>query len=155
MRRGLFFLLWFQGLFCCRCCLQAFLCVGFLAVGVFGFLRSSKALKNCSVGVLNLGVIWKLSSMSVCSLVVQGSGLGVLLHRCSKLNDSKGVVSGMVGSPTILRDNGFSLKSLSSGSWNSPLHRAILASLSCVQRWSKGSSAELVLRLIKFSNDEN
>ena len=108
--------------------------VGFLAVGVFGFLRSSKALKNCSVGALNLGVIWKLSSMSVCSLVVQGLGVGVLLHRCSKLNDSKGVVSGMVGSPTILQDNGFSLKSLLSGSQNSTLHHAILASLSCVQR---------------------
>ena len=72
--------------------------------------------------------------MSVCSLVVCGSGVGVLLHRCLKLNDSKGVVSSMVGSPTILWDNGFSLESLLSGSQNSPLHCAILASLSCVQQ---------------------
>ena len=90
--------------------------VGFLAVGVSGFLCSNRASKNRSVGALNSGVIWKLSSVSVCSLVVQGSGVGVLLHRCLKLNDSKGVVSGTVGSPTILRDNGFSLESLSSGS---------------------------------------
>ena len=76
--------------------------VGFLAVGVSGFLHSNKASKNCSVGVLNSGVVWKLFSVSVCSLVVWGSGVGVLLHRCLKLNDSKGVVSGMVGSLTML-----------------------------------------------------
>ena len=119
--------------------------VGFLKVGVTGFLHSNKASKNRSVGVLNLGVVWKLSSMSVCSLVVQGSGVGVLLHRCMKLNDLKGVISGTVGLPTILRDKGFSSESLSSGSRNSPLCHAVLASLSCVQRWSKGSSSELVL----------
>ena len=61
------------------------------------------------------------------------------------MNDSKGVVSGTVGSLTMLRDKGSSLESLSSGSLNSPLRHAVLVSLTCVQRWSKGLSAELVL----------
>ena len=57
--------------------------------------------------------------MSVCSFgVVQGSGVGIFLHKCSKLNDSKGVVPVTVGSLTILRDRGFSSESLSSSSQN-------------------------------------
>ena len=81
--------------------------------------------------------------------------MGVLLHRCLKLNDLKGVVSSTVGSPTRLRDKGSSSELLSLGSRNKPLRHAVLASWSCVQRWSKGSAAELVLRLVKSSNNED
>ena len=44
--------------------------------------------------------------MSVCSLVIRGSGVGVLLHKCSRLNGSKGVVSCTLGSLTRLWDSG-------------------------------------------------
>ena len=81
--------------------------------------------------------------------------MGVLLHRCSKLNNSKGVISSTVGSLTRLRDKGSSSESLSLGSRKSPLRCAVLVSWSCVQRWSKGSAAELVLRLVKSSNNED
>ena len=80
--------------------------------------------------------------MSVCSLVVRGSGVGVLLHRCSRLNGSKGVVSCTLSSPTKLRDSG-SLSELSLfGSRNSPHLRAVVAFWSCVQKWSKGLFSE-------------
>ena len=58
--------------------------------------------------------------------VVRGSGVGVVLHACSKA-----VVGsrGTLGSPTRLRDNGFSSgslsESLSSGSVNHPLGLAV------------------------------
>ena len=123
----------------------------FFAVVVAGsdFLCSNNASKNRSVGALNSGVIWKLSSVSVCSRVVRGSGVGVFLHRCSRLNGSKGVGSCTLGSPTKLQDSRSSSESSSFGSRNSPHRRAVVAFLqSCVQKWSKGSlAAELMLRL--------
>ena len=125
--------------------LSSIIFVSFLMIGVSGFLCSSKVLKNHSVGALSSGVIWKLSSISVCSLVVQGLGVGDLLHRCSKLNDSKGVVSCTVGLPTRLQDRGSSSESFLFGSQKSPRRRAVVASWSCVQRWSKGLAAKLVL----------
>ena len=71
-------------------------------------------------------MVWKLSSVSV----VWGSGVGVVLHSCSRF-----VVGGrgMLGSPTILLDKGFlseSLlsESLSSGSVNHPLRLAVVVS---------------------------
>ena len=114
-----------------------------------GFLCSSSASKNRSVGALNSGVVWKLSSVSVCSRVVRGSRVGAFLHRCSRLNGSKGVGSCTLGSPTKLQDSGSSSESFSVGGRNSPRLRAVMAFLqSCVQQWSKGSLvAKLVLRL--------
>ena len=111
--------------------LLSFILIGFLmtAVVISGFICSRSASKNRSVGAPNSGVIWKLSSMSVCSLVVWGSGVGVLLHRCSRLNGSKGVVSCMLGSPTRLRDNGSSSESSSFRSRNSPRLRAVVVFL--------------------------
>ena len=79
-----------------------------VVIVVSGFLCSSSASKNHSVGALSSGVVWKLSSVLVCSRVVHGSGVGVFLHKCSRLNGSKGVGSWMLGSPTRLRDNGSS-----------------------------------------------
>ena len=123
----------------------------FLVVAVIasGFLCSRSTSKNHSVGALSSGVVWKLSSVSVCSLVVRGSGVGVFLHRCSRLNSSKGVGSCILGSPTRLWDNRSSSESSSFGGRNKPRRRAVMAFLrSCVQRWSKGLFAvKLVLRL--------
>ena len=108
-----------------------FIFVGFLmtAVVVSGFLCSRSASKNHSVSALNSGVVWKLSSMSVCSLVVRGSGVGVFLHRCSRLNGSKGAVSCTLGSLTRLRDSGSSSESSLFKSQNSPCLRAVVAFL--------------------------
>ena len=130
--------------------LSSTILVGFLVAGVSGFLCSNKASKNRSVGALSLGVVWKLSSVLVCSFVFWGLGVRDLLHRCSKLNDLKGVVSCTVGSPTRLQDKGSSSESLSLGSRKSPRHHAVLVSWSCVQRWSKGSVAKLVLQLVSL-----
>ena len=58
--------------------------------------------------------------------MVRGSGVGVFLHRCSRLNGSKGVGSCMLGSPTRLQDNGSSLESSSFGNRNKPRFRAIM-----------------------------
>ena len=68
--------------------------------------------------------------------VVQGSGVGVVLH-----NRSRFIVGGwgILGSPTRLLDRGSSSESLLSGSVNHPLRRAVVVSGSCIQRWSKGS----------------
>ena len=120
-----------------------------VVVVVSGFLCSSSALKNRSVGTLSSRVIWKLSSVSICSRVVHGSGVGAFLHRCSRLNGSKGVGSCILGSPTRLRDNGSLSESSLFGGQNRPRRRAVMVSLwSCVQRWSKGSFVvKLVLRL--------
>ena len=59
--------------------------------------------------------------------VVRGSGVGVVLHNCSRVV----VGRGMLGSPTRLRDNGFSSsslsESLSSGSVNHPVRLAVFS----------------------------
>ena len=64
-------------------------------------------------------MVWKLSSVSV----VRGSGVGVVLHSCSRF-----IVGGwgMLGSPTILLDKGFLSESLLSGSVNHPLRLAVV-----------------------------
>ena len=105
----------------CVCSVAHCLCFGF---GVVGLRVSRSAWKNCSVGALSSGVVWKLSSVSV----VRGSGVGVILHSRSRF-----VVGGwgMLGSPTILLDKGFlseSLlsESLLSGSVNHPLRLAVV-----------------------------
>ena len=59
--------------------------------------------------------------------MIRGLGVGVLLHRCSRLNGLKGVVSCMLGSPTKLQDSGSSSESSSFGSQNSPCLHAIVA----------------------------
>ena len=71
----------------------------------------------------------QLIVVSVCSLVIQGLGVGVLLHKCSRLNGSKGVVSCTLGLLTKLRDSGSLSESSSFGSWNSPCLRAVVAFL--------------------------
>ena len=54
--------------------------------------------------------------------MVRGSGVGVFLHSCSRFD----VVDwGMLGSPTKLRERGFSLESLSLGSVNHPRRLAV------------------------------
>ena len=67
--------------------------------------------------------------------VVWGSGVGVVLHNHSRFDV---VGSGMLGSPTRLRERGSSSESLSLGSVNHPRRWAVVCSGSCVQRWSKG-----------------
>ena len=69
-------------------------------------------------------------------LVVWGSGVGVVLHNCSRFDI---VGSGMLGSPTKLRERRSSSESLLLGSVNHPRCWAVVCSGSCVQRWSKGS----------------
>ena len=94
--------------------------------------------------------------MSVGSWVVCGSGVGVFLHRCSRLKGSKGVGSCTLGSPTKLRDRGSSSELSSIGGRNSPCRHAIMAFLrSCVQRWSKGSLAKqnLSYNLVDLRNE--
>ena len=88
-------------------------------------------------------MVWKLSSVSV----VRGSGVGVVLHSCSRF-----VVGGlgMLGSPTILLDKGFwsrsSLsESLSSGSVNHPLRFAVVVSGGLASR--DGARVRLQLNL--------
>ena len=61
--------------------------------------------------------------------MIQGSGVGVLLHKRSRLNGSKGVVSWTLGSPTKLQDSGSSSESSSFGSQNSPRLHAVVALL--------------------------
>ena len=61
--------------------------------------------------------------------MIRGSGVGVLLHKCSRLNGSKGVVSCTLGSPTKLRDSGSLSESSSFRSQNSPRLHAIVAFL--------------------------
>ena len=101
-----------------------------------GFFCSSKASKNRSAGALSSGVVWKLSSVSVGS-VVRGSGVGVFLHSCSRFDV---VGRGMLGSPTALRERGSSSESLSVGSVNHPCRLAVFRFPgSCCQKWSKGS----------------
>ena len=98
------------------------------------FFCSSKASKKRLVGALSSGVVRKLSSMSVCSWVVhgsgvRGSGVGVFLHRCLRFE----VVGwGMLGSPTRLLERSSSLESLSSGSVNHPRRWAVFRLGSCV-----------------------
>ena len=70
--------------------------------------------------------------------VVQGSGVGVVLHNHSRFDV---VGSGMLGSPTKLRERRSSSESLSLGSVNHPHHWAVVCSWSCVQEWSKGSGS--------------
>ena len=54
--------------------------------------------------------------------MVRGSGVGVFLHSCSRFD----VVGwGMLGSPTKLRERGFSSESLSLGSVNHPRRLAV------------------------------
>ena len=120
--------------------LLSFILVGFLVttVVVSGSLHSRSASKNRSIGALNSGVVWKLSSVSVCSLVVWGSGVGVLLHRCSRLNGLKGAVSCTLGLPTRLRNNGSSSESSSFRSRNSPCLCAIVAFLVLHPRMEQG-----------------
>ena len=93
------------------------------------FLCSNKALKNRSVGALNSGIVWKLSSVSVCSRVVWGSGVGAFLHRCSRLKGSKGVGSCTLGSPTKLQDSGSSSESFLVGGRNGPRFHAVMVFL--------------------------
>ena len=98
-----------------------FLVIVFAVIFGSGFFCSSKASKNRSVGALSSGVVWKLSSVSVGS-VVRGSGVGVFLHSCSRFD----VVGwGMLGSPTTLRERGSSSESLSVGSVNHPCRLAV------------------------------
>ena len=75
--------------------------------------------------------------------------MGEFLHRCLRLNGSKGVGSCMLGSLTKLRDSGSLSESSSFGGRNSPRRCAVVAFLqSCVQKWSKDSlAAKLVLQL--------
>ena len=61
--------------------------------------------------------------------MIRGLGVGVLLHRCSRLNGLKGVVSCTLGLPTKLQDSGSSSESSSFGSQNSPRLRAVVAFL--------------------------
>ena len=85
--------------------------------------------------------------ISVCSVdVAHGLGEAGALHRCLKLNDSKGLDSWMVGSPAILWDKMSSSESLSLDN-QKVLHvsHAVFSQISCVQRWSKGLAAKLVL----------
>ena len=90
-----------------------------------GFLCSSKASKNRSAGALSSDVVWKLSSVSVGS-VVRGSGVGVFLHSCSSCLRVDVVGRGMLGSPTTLRERGpSSSESLSVGSVNHPCRLAV------------------------------
>ena len=103
-------------------------------VVVSSFLCSSSASKNRSVGTLSSGVVWKLSLVSVCSRVVRSSGVGAFLHRCSRLNGSKGVGSWMLGSPTRLQDNRSSSELSSFGGQNRPHCRAVVASFSLVSK---------------------
>ena len=70
--------------------------------------------------------------------MVQGSGVGVILHNRSRFDV---VGSGMLGSPTKLRERRSSSESLSLGSVNHPRRWAVVRSWSCVQRWSKGSGS--------------
>ena len=49
--------------------------------------------------------------------MVRGSGVGVFLHSCSRFD--------VVGSPTKLRERGFSSESLSLGSVNHPRRLAV------------------------------
>ena len=62
--------------------------------------------------------------------------MGVVLHNCSRFDV---VGSGMLGSPTRLRERRSSSESLSLGSVNHPRRWAVVRSGSCVQGWSKGS----------------
>ena len=101
---------------------------------VSGFLCSSSASKNRSVGALSSGVVWKLSSVSVCSRVVHGSGERAFLHKCLRLNGSKGVGSWMLGSPTRLWDNGSSSELSSFRGRNRPHCRAVVVSFSLVSK---------------------
>ena len=61
--------------------------------------------------------------------MIRGLGMGVLLHKCSRLNGSKGVVSCTLGLPTKLRDSGSLSESSSFGSQNSPRLRAVVVFL--------------------------
>ena len=78
--------------------------------------------------------------------VVRGSGVGVVLHSGSKV-----VVGGrgMLGSPTKLLDNGFSLvslsESLSLGSVNHPLRLAVF-----VRSWVLRPKMEQGFGLVKL-----
>ena len=92
-----------------------------------GFLCLSNALKNRSAGALSSGVVWKLSSVSVGS-VVRGSGVGEFLHSCSSCSRVDVVGRGMLGSPTMLRERGSSSsESLSVGSVNHPCLLAVFS----------------------------
>ena len=88
--------------------------------------------------------------------VVHGSGVGIILHRCLKLNGSKGVVSVMVGSPTMLQDKGSLSESLSLSSQNN-LHVFCAMVVSCLmsRNGARVHLANLVLRLSKSSNNED
>ena len=85
--------------------------------------------------------------------VVRGSGVGVVLHSCSRV-----VVGGrgMLGSPTKLLDKGFLLvslsESLSLGSVNHPLRLAVFVRSWVLRpRMEQGFGlVELVLRLGGF-----
>ena len=84
--------------------------------------------------------------------VVRGSGVGVVLHSCSRVV----VGRGMLGSPTKLLDKGLSLvslsESLSLGSVNHPLRLAVFVrSWVLHPRMEQGFGlVELVLRLRGF-----
>ena len=60
--------------------------------------------------------------------MVQGSGVGVFLHKCLRLNGSKGVGSCMLGSPTRLQDSRSLSESSSFRSQKSPRLCAVMAS---------------------------
>ena len=124
--------------------------------GVCWFLLLRSAANSCLVGSGSSGGVPKADSVGVSG--VRGSGVAGLLHRCLRLNGSKGPVCSMVGSPPreLLVS---SCPSSESGSLGGRiLHPLRVVVFSCLgglasKDGARLSAAKLVLRLEESRDD--